>query len=493
MHKLIQTRRGFLQRITALCIAGLTTTLHSSMTFAASVSQGLGKIKGLIINKSDVNYAMWRASMSWYIFKPERYPDSIIRAANEEDVVEAINYARDKGIKIALRSSGHNPARAVLRDEGILLDLSQLRDVEIDVESLTAWIQPGIKAEELLHLTTEQGLAFPAAHTGIVGLGGYLAGGGIGWNMPEYDIACRSILAAEIITADGKKVLASRDENQELHWAIRGAGPGFFAAVVRYKIQLYPLHTAITMNSYVIPIDKMMEALDVFKEIGDKCDKRLEIFIKVGRFHPAEKPYAERDLVCTVGFFAFADSRQDMEKLMLPVTQSKVAELSIRKKEFVPLSYEHLYRPPETDYSSPNRTIVANIWTDDPGQSLALLTEKMQADPPPSPRSFLLVGWSFNPQLDDPSSCIRTAARHYMSWYLIAEKEQDNAVNYRWMDESVELVQPLTRGHYINEIDTLRYPQQIQECFSKESWAQLGQLRKKYDPDGVFHNYLGLG
>ena len=155
------------------------------------------------------------------------------------------------------------------------------------------------------------------------------------------------------------------------------------------------------------------------------------------------------------------------------------------------MKYEDLYRPPETDYSSPNRTAVENIWTDDPGQSLLLLTEKMKAEPPLSPRSFLLVGWSSNSTLNDPASCIRTGTRHYMSWYMIAEKEEHIAPNYKWMDEAVEVLKPLTKGRYINEIDPDRYPQHVRECFSEESWEKLARLRKKYDPAGVFHTYLG--
>jgi len=231
--------------------------------------------------------------------------------------------------------------------------------------------------------------------------------------------------------------------------------------------------------------------MEIFKVIGDTADKRLETVLKVGRFFPVEKPYADRDLVCTVGFFAFGDSEEDARILMLPVSQSRIADISVYKKEDIPLTYEHLYRPPETDYSSPNRIVVENIWTDDPGKSLLLLTEKMEKEPPSSPRSFLLTGWSLNRIFDDPGSCIRTDASHFMSWYMIADKKEHIDPVYLWMDESVELVKPLAKGHYINEIDTNRYPHQVQECFSKESWARLGQLRKKYDPNGIFHTFLG--
>lgn len=491
MGELSVSRRTLLRRMAAASTLAITGAFHSSLAFAQDLSQCASTLAAQIIHKGEKHYLLWWAGMTWYVFKPKRYPQSIVRVKNEKELVEAIGYGRENGLKIALRSTGHNPAKSSVREGGMLLDLSQLRDVEIDAQNRTAWVEPGIRAEELLHLTTKQGLAFPAAHTGIVGLGGYLPGGGLGWNMPEYGIACRSILGAEMILADGRKIEVSAKKYPDLHWAIRGSGPGFFAAVTRYKLQLYPLHRFIRMNRYVIPLDKMPEAMKEFKRIGDVCDKRLEIFIKVGRFHPQQASYAERELVCTVGFFAFGDSEEDAANLMLPVVNSKVRELSIVKKENVPMNYERLYAPPETDYSSPNRTAVENIWTDDPGQCLLMLSEKMKKQPPSSPRSFLLVGWSFNSTIKDPSSCVRTEARHYLSWYMIAEQEAHIMPNHQWMDESLDMLKPLTKGHYINEIDPERYPHQVQECFTKEGWKRLAELRKKYDPDGVFHTYLG--
>ena len=491
MDAIGKTRRAFVQQLLALAAASTAGLVHWSRVFAQAAGVGLEKIAGQIVHRGDASYPSWWASMTWYVFKPKRYPEVIVRAASEADVIETINHARQNGHRISVRSSGHNPAKSVLREGGILLDLSQLHGVELDAKTQTAWIQPGIRANELAQTTTRQGLVFPAAHTGMVGLGGYLLGGGLGWNMRENGIACRSIVGAEIITAEGKKVMASAEENPDLFWAIRGAGPGFFGAVVRYKLRLYPVHQAIEVSTYVIPVERLAEALAEFEKIGEASGKRLEILIKVGRFHPTEKPYVERELVCVAQFFAFAHTGEDAQELMQPVAASRLAELSILKRENIPITYPQLYVPPETDHSSPGRTAVENMWTDEPAQAFRLLADKMIAEPPRSPRSFFLCGWSFNSTFEDPSVCIRTGGRHYMSWYMIAEKEDDIEPNYAWMDEAVAMLRPLARGHYINEIDPVRYPQHVEECFSPESWEKLQQLRRQYDPQNVFHAYLG--
>ncbi|MEJ8566429.1 FAD-binding oxidoreductase [Wenzhouxiangellaceae bacterium CH-27] len=462
-----------------------------AQTLSTSLANGLSRITGNIIRRGDDSYPSWWAGMTWYIFKPKRYPDVIVRAKSSEDAAETIRYAHQNEDRVAVRSTGHNPARAVLRDGGILLDLSQLRDVEIDAENRTAWIQPGIRANELYQRTAEHGLVFPAAHTGMVGLGGYLLGGGIGWNMPEYGIACRSVLGAEVILADGNLTTVSEQNHPELLWAIRGAGPGFFGAVVRYKIQLQEAHTAVEASTYVIPIDRLDEALEEFDRIGEAADPRLEILIKIGRFHPTENPYPERDIVCVVQFFAFANSPEEATRLLTPVAASRVGELSIHRRERVPVTYRELYIPPETDQTSPARTTVENMWTEEPGEALRKLAKKLVEQPPRSPRSFLLCGWSFNSTFEDSTSCVRTGGRHYMSWYMIAEQEADIEPNYIWMDEAVALMRPYSKGHYINEIDPVRYPKHVAECFAPDDWERLRALRVQYDPDRVFHDYIG--
>ncbi len=486
-----EIRRSFLKRLGGLFIASNFSIFSSSCALAQNLTDGLKNIKGRIINRGDPNYNLWRGSMIWYKFKPNRYPDTIIQAQSEQDVIDAVNYARTNGLMISVRSAGHNPAKAVLREGGILLDISPLQKVEVDTATNTAWVQPGIRSEELNEATLEHGLVFPSAHTGLVGLGGYLLGGGNGWNMGELDLASRSILAAEIILADGKKVIASANDNKELHWAIRGVGPGFFGVAVRYKLQLYPVHPVTVLNHYIVPIDKLSSGINELDEIRDKKDRRLEVIGKVGRFHPRNKPYTERDLVFEVSIFAFADSEDDAKNVMLPVTQSQLSEISVAKREGIHLSHMQLFTPPPTDYSSPNRTNVENIWLDDPGKGMMMLAEQMQKTPPASLRTWILAAWGINPVKEDNTSCLQTNAESILSWYVIAEKEDDIDSNNEWMDEAVANVQPLANGRYINEIDPHRYPHHVQQCFSEASWKRLVQLRKKYDPKSVFYTYLG--
>ena len=490
MREKTKLRRNFLKKTLALCVSG---ALHLSMTTVAQAKRltaSLDNIKGKIIRKGDSNYKLWWASMVWYVFKPKLYPELIIKAASDQDVIEAINYARDNGHRVSLRSGGHNPARAVLRDGGVLLDLSSLREVSFNRAEKTAWLQPGIRSEEFIELAGEHELAFPAAHTGIVPMGGYLLGGGLGWNWPEWDIACRSIIAAEIVTADGRKIMASETENQDLLWAVRGAGPGFFGVVVRYKLKMFPLPKAILKSKYLVPIDKLPEVIVELESITKAKSNKLEILAVAGHFYPPNKPVEQQQLVCAVTAIAFADSKKEVFTLMDPVTRSKISAMSILKKENDEIVFQDLYIPPPTDFASPNRSIVENIWTDEPGKSLQLLADRLKNSPPSSNRSFVLTGWGVSPDKDDSNSSFTYFADHYVSWYAMAEEEAHLEPNVTWMEEAVSAIKPYTKGHYINEIDPRHFPGHIKACFTEEKWQRLAKLRLHYDPDNLFHTYI---
>jgi len=486
-----KTRRRFLARTITLVGAATTLLIQTPLTFGRQLSSQLSNITGRTIFRGNPDYPRWWSSMSWYLYMPKRYPDLIVRAKSDSDIIFALAYARNKKLKVTVRSGGHNPAKSVLRDGGMLVDLSRFRKVTINAAKKTAWVEPGVHGEKLVALLAAQNLDFPAAHTGIVPIGGYLLGGGLGWNMPERGIACRSILAAEVITADGRKLTVSADQNADLWWAIRGCGPGFFGVVIRYKLKLFPLYHAMTKSKYLFPLKKLPQPCKALENISATKKEQLEVLAVVGRFYPPDKPPEQRDLVCAISVFAFANSKADAQALMAPWTKSGLPAQSLLKRENRVMDYEQLYSGQETDYSSPNRTAVENIWTDKPSEALQAIAKKMAEDPPPSPRCFALSAWGFSNTRKDDTSCVSTPAPHYLSWYLMAENESHIPLNRQWMDESVALLQPFSKGRYINEIDPQHYPQHVAECFSSESWKKLAKLREQYDPESLFFSWLG--
>ncbi len=173
-----------------------------------------GKFDGGLLKRGDPDYERARRAAVWNARTPERFPDAIVIARSEQDVVRAVRLAAAEGMKLGVRSGGHSWAGNHVRDGGMLLDLSQLCDVDVDVDATTAAVQPGCRGDQLLTRLGELGLFFPAGHCIGVALGGYLLQGGYGWNGRVHGPACMSVEAIDVVLADGRRVHASEQENQ---------------------------------------------------------------------------------------------------------------------------------------------------------------------------------------------------------------------------------------------------------------------------------------
>jgi FAD/FMN-containing dehydrogenase len=492
MNTPASSRREFLKKITSLGVMGTAAYLRSPMSIAsAKTAEGslAQKITGQVVKRSDENYEAWRQAMMWHLSKPNRKPDYIVQAKSDTDVIEAVNFARSNKQKIAIRSSGHNSTGAVLRDGGVLLDLSSMREVNIDPARSIATVQPALWATQLLIEAEKHKLAFPAAHCPSVAVGGYVMGGGIGWNHAHWGgVACHSIRSMEMVTADGNKITASPTENKDLYWAARGVGPGFFAAVTRFELQLYKAPEVIMGSMYIHPLDNLSVVTDILEKLLEVKDERVEILLLFMHNHhaPPDTP-PEQAKICFIGVNAFAESESEAKEMLRPFSESTLATESVFKQEYQKTSFQKLYNPENVD-TGLGRYAVDNEWTNDFSGALHSVAEHFKSSP--STRSHVVASLGMNSTLHKDASFSRMA-NHYLSSYLVWDEEKDDETNYSWLAETNSLLSPFSEGHYVNEISGDRHPQRYRECFSEESWKRMQVLREKYDPTGVFHNYLG--
>lgn len=167
---------------------------------------------------------------------PARYPNSIVQVGDEQDVIEAVHFARTNQMRIAVRGGGHSWVGFSLQHECLLIDLGGLKQASIDPLARTATVQPGITGRELHNLMKAHGLSFPVGHCPTVPLSGFLLSGGLGWNTNTWGPACLSVDGARLVTADGNLLTIDQQNHPDLFWAIRGGGPGFFGVVTQYRI-----------------------------------------------------------------------------------------------------------------------------------------------------------------------------------------------------------------------------------------------------------------
>src|SRR5688572_24427186 len=174
----------------------------------------------------------------------DRHPAVIIKVADTNDVVRVVNLARESGLELAVRSGGHSSAGHSVTEGGIVLDLSNMKELQIDPESRTAWAETGLTAGEFTTAAAAHGLAVGFGDTGSVGIGGITLGGGVGYLVRKYGLTIDSLLAADIVTADGQLLRVDAQHHPDLFWAIRGGG-GNFGVVTRFRFALHPLESTV--------------------------------------------------------------------------------------------------------------------------------------------------------------------------------------------------------------------------------------------------------
>jgi len=490
------SRRRALQQLAGLTALGALNALRFPGLLAADSPERLSipGIGGKIIRRQDPDYELWRQSMVWHMSKPQRYPDLIVQARTEDDVVAAVRYAAANQLKVALRSGGHNSTGSSLRDGGLLIDVSGMGGIEIDESRQIASIQPGVRSLELVTAAARKGLSFPVPHCPSVGLAGFTLGGGIGWNYAQRGgVSTHSIVGAEVVTAEGQRLQATPTENPELYWAVRGAGPGFFGAVTRLDLQLYPLPNTILASSYIFPLSQLERVTATLDRIRAEHDVGRVELITVLMHHPeaaADAPPAESK-ICFLTAFVFEDSEQAALAALAPFAQSELATTSLVKMENQPFDFEGLYNR----YFSLNdpagrcaRYAVDNVLTNQGGQTLHALAQHMLD----APTRDCHVLASFNMHTRRlPDSCFSWAIDCYVGCYAIWDHEQDDEQLFGWLDKSLPLMDPFAEGHYVNEVEGRRHPDRYRLSFTDENWQRLQGLRSQFDPNGVFHTFLG--
>jgi FAD/FMN-containing dehydrogenase len=191
-------------------------------------------LSGRVLTPTDGEYEKARQT---FVGGLDRRPAAIARVADAQDVSRVIALAGDSGVELSVRSGGHNPLGLGVSDGGIMLDLSGMKGLELDLDGRTIWAETGLTAGELSRNLAKDHLAIGLGDTGSVGIGGITTGGGVGYLSRKFGLTIDSVLAAEVVTADGQLRLIDPDHEPDLFWAIRGGG-GNFGVATRFKYRL---------------------------------------------------------------------------------------------------------------------------------------------------------------------------------------------------------------------------------------------------------------
>jgi FAD/FMN-containing dehydrogenase len=245
------------------------------------------QLKGTLIRPGDADYDEARALYNAMI---DKRPALIVRAANVDDVVAAVNFGRENRLDIAIRGGGHNGPGLASVDDGLVIDLSQMNGVEVDADNRIAEIQGGALFADVDAATNAHGLATPGGIISTTGAGGLMLGGGIGNLTRTAGLSIDNILGAEVVLADGRVVNAHENENPDLHWAIRGGG-GNFGVVTKIRARLHPIDTVVAGPMFW-SLDNAADLMKWYRDFILKAPEELNGFFAFLRVPPAP-PFPE--------------------------------------------------------------------------------------------------------------------------------------------------------------------------------------------------------
>jgi FAD/FMN-containing dehydrogenase len=449
------------------------------------------RVTGAITTSEDSHYERMRRSMVWNELVPSRHPRIIVQAANENAVVEAVRFARANGIRVAVRGGGHSWIGLALRDDSMLIDLGRLKTVSLDPRAGIAVIQPAVSSRDLnLRLAAER-LAFPVGHCPTVPMSGFLLNGGIGWNFNAWGPGCCSIESARVVTADGRLVVASEDENAELLWAVRGAGPGFFGAVTEYTLRVFPAPGAITTSNYYYPLEMAGELGTWAGRMAHELPEWVEltIFISATPLDIADKFAANKRWACGLSATAFAEHPSAAAAILKLVDSYPLAAKSLHAATNMPTPIETLHEMNKLTTPAEHRYLTDTLWTNSPPENVLAISEKrfMEA---PSSKSIQLLSFSTGASRRQLPDCAysMTGDALLICSAMWDQTEADEA-NRQWHRATIEALDTCAVGHYIGESDIVAVRGRAQRCYSEESWSRMKALREKYDPNELFHGF----
>jgi FAD/FMN-containing dehydrogenase len=260
----------------------------------AAIEELREQVRGPVVTPEDDGYDEAREV---YNAMHDRRPAVVVGAEDEADVMAAVGFARESGLELAVRGAGHSAPGYGTCDDGLVLDLARIRNVRVDPRARTARVGGGARLGGLDHATHAHGLAVPAGFVSTTGVGGLTLGGGIGYLNRKYGLTCDNLLSADVVTADGRRVTASEDENPDLFWALRGGG-GNFGVVTSFEFRLHPVGEDgdVVGGPIFFELDAAADVLRTWRDYIREAPRELGAFFGFHRAPPLPFIPEERHL-----------------------------------------------------------------------------------------------------------------------------------------------------------------------------------------------------
>ncbi len=407
----------------------------------------------------------------------DQRPAVIIRPADAREVARVVTLARDSGMELAVRSGGHSTAGHSLSDRGIVLDLGELTGLELDPEGRTAWAQTGLTAGAYSAQVGEHGLVTGFGDTGSVGIGGITLGGGVGFLVRRFGLTIDSLLAAELVTADGRILQVDDDRHPELFWAIRGGG-GNFGVVTRFKFRLHPLESIV---GGMLLLPATAEVVAGFMAAAEAAPEELSGIANVMPAPPLPFVPAEaHGRLVVMALLAYAGNADAGERALAPfrALAPPLADM------LQPMPYSGMFPPEEEEYHP--TAVARTMFVDTVDREVAgTIMEHLGASDAPIRVAQLRVLGGAMARV--PVEATAYAHRHRRIMVNIAafyDGPDDKVRRQAWVDGFAAAIHQ-GDGAYVNFLAD-EGPERVRQAYPGPTWDRLVEVKRRWDPDNLF-------
>jgi hypothetical protein len=427
-------------------------------------------LRGEIVRPEEDGYDAARAVFNGMI---DKRPALIVRCAGTSDVIRGVDFAHAHDLLLAVRSGGHNVAGKAVCDGSLMLDLSPMKGMRVDPARRRARAQSGLTLGEFDHETQAFGLATSLGVVSMTGIAGLTLGGGLGWLNGKHGLACDNLLSADVVTADGRLLTASEEENEDLFWGIRGGG-GNFGVVTSFEYRLHPVGPVLA-GGLRYPAAKARDVLRFYHEFASGCPDELSTSALLGR--APDGSLVAGITVCYCGAI------EEGERVLRPLRAfGSPLEDGIR-----PMAYTALQSAPDEGFSPGQQ----HYWKSSnlehlSDEAIEVMVRLVKEMPSPSSGVGLQQMHGAASRVDPAATAFPHRDEHYdllilSQWANPADSEE----NVRWTRELFEAMQPFVgKGVYVSNLGE-EEGDRVKEAYG-EHYERLVALKDRYNPTNLF-------
>jgi FAD/FMN-containing dehydrogenase len=440
-----------------------------------SIPELRASLNGRVITPDDATYD--EARTVFYGGFDSR-PALIVRVADANDVSRVVTLARESGLELAVKSGGHSVAGHSTTDGGIVLDLSRMKNLEIDVEGRTAWAESGLTAGEYTAATGAHGLATGFGDTGSVGIGGITLGGGIGYLVRKHGLTIDDLISAEVVSADGELLRVDAESHPDLFWAIRGGG-GNFGVVTRFH---YKLHEVGTIVGGMLMLPATAEVIASFVAEADAAPEELSTIANVMPAPPMPFiPSEQHGQLVIMALVCYAGPTDAGERALAPFRALAEPIVDMVK----PMRYPEIYPPEEEDYHplASARTMFLEAIDLPVAQTIVEYLEASSAQM--AVAQIRVLGGAMARVPAEATAFAHRSSRIMVNVAALYEHPDQAPEHEPWLADFAAALHQSDGGAYVGFLGE-EGEGRVRDAYPGSTWDRLAAIKGRYDPTNLF-------